>query len=200
MKVLGLDLGGHAFGYALLDDGVAVRAGRTEIGFRPDPTSCRLRRFHYRGLAIGDMRVKLVELLDLGPEVVAYEKVRRHIGTDAAHVYGAMEGAVLEVLDIHTARQRARGLTPIQLVEVGVQEGKRALCGEGGNAATKEEMAAAAERRWPRAAVNWSAGKSEPADAAGIALSVTHPVESKTAREKREAKARRAARASKGAP
>ena len=193
MRVLGLDLGGAAFGYAILDDGEVVRAGRVEIGWRDVPGARGFRRLHYPGLAIRDMRIELAELLDEGVEVVAYEKVRRHLGADAAHVYGRMEGAVLEVLDVR-AQQQPAGLSRLRLVGVGVQEGKRALCGEGGNDASKEDMAKAAALRWPRARVNWSAGKSEPADAAGIGRSVTHPVESKTAREKRQAAERRAAK------
>ena len=199
MRVLGLDLGGAAFGYAILDDGALVRAGRVDIGWRDVPGARGPRRAHYDGLAIRDMRIELAELLDEGVEVVAYEKVRRHLGADAAHVYGRMEGAVLEVLDVRT-RQQLAGLSRLRLVGVGVQQGKRALCGEGGNDASKSDMAAAAALRWPGVHVNWLAGKAEPADAAGIALAVTHPVESRTAREKRAAAGRRAAKlAAKGA-
>jgi Holliday junction resolvasome RuvABC endonuclease subunit len=72
------------------------------------------------------------------PEVrwVAYEEVRRHTGTTAAHVWGALWGQLTVWAD-HNGRV---------LVPVGVGEAKKRLTGKG--AATKADMVAAAEARW----------------------------------------------------
>lgn len=70
------------------------------------------------------------------PAQVAYELVYRHLGTQACHVYGALEGILqLEV------EERKIGMHPVT-----VQGVKKVATGKGN--APKEQVFAAAVRRW----------------------------------------------------
>jgi Holliday junction resolvasome RuvABC endonuclease subunit len=71
------------------------------------------------------------------PEVVIVEEVRRHLGTDAAHVYGAIVGAIQEECEVR--------VVPYQGIPVGTI--KKQATGKG--SANKEAMVAAAKARWP---------------------------------------------------
>ena len=66
---------------------------------------------------------------------IAYERVYRHVGTDAAHVYGAFEAMMQMVAAQHN----------VELVPVGVGTIKKAWTGNG--AADKAAMMAEARRR-----------------------------------------------------
>lgn len=68
-------------------------------------------------------------------EEVYYEEVKRHAGTQAAHVYGAFEGALMTWCDEH--------LIPYSSVPVGTI--KKAWTGKGN--ASKDEMIAEAIKR-----------------------------------------------------
>lgn len=68
-------------------------------------------------------------------DVVAYEEVRRHMGTHAAHVYGALWGALVAELD-----QEGKPYRGIPVATV-----KRCATGKGN--ANKQAMVAAFERR-----------------------------------------------------
>lgn len=70
------------------------------------------------------------------PDAIYYEEVRRHLGTDAAHVYGALLSQIEALcLCFH-----------IRLVPVGVKTIKKHATGNGN--ATKTDMLAAAKRLW----------------------------------------------------
>lgn len=71
------------------------------------------------------------------PELVVYEKVRRHMGTDAAHIYGAIEAYWAEACE-------QKGI-PLEGVPVGTI--KKHATGKGN--AKKADMVAAARERWP---------------------------------------------------
>jgi hypothetical protein len=83
------------------------------------------------------------ELLDSLPDdegvVVAYEEVRRHLGTDAAHVYGGIVAVITEECE-------RRGITTYTGVPVGAV--KRTATGKGN--ASKDAMIAAARGHWAR--------------------------------------------------
>jgi Holliday junction resolvasome RuvABC endonuclease subunit len=155
--VLGLDLGGK-LGWCVLD-GAELRAASVQrLGVKSGPRGGLV---EVPGLRAHDLRSFLRALLEQHvPNVLAFERVRRHAGTDAAHVYGALRHAVLEVA--------ATMDRPPRLVEVEVAEGKRALAGKGN--ADKAAMVAAAEklhpgRPWPE----------DAADALGVALAGGRP-------------------------
>lgn len=79
--ILALDLGtvtGYAIRYA---DGATLSGSQC---FRPT-------RFEGAGMRFVKFRRWLDELTrDARPELVAFEEVRRHAGTDAAHIYGGL--------------------------------------------------------------------------------------------------------------
>ena len=83
-------------------------------------------------------RTKLGGLIG-GQQLVVYEEVRRHLGTDAAHVYGGL----LSVLQVEC---ETRG---IAYQGVPVATIKRHATGKGN--ADKAAMVAAAQVRWPHA-------------------------------------------------
>ncbi len=69
---------------------------------------------------------------------LAYEEVRRHMGVDAAHVYGGIIAKVAEVCE------RREPKMPYQAIPVGTV--KKLATGKGN--AKKEAMIAAANARW----------------------------------------------------
>lgn len=71
-----------------------------------------------------------------GVNLIAYEEVRRHMGTDAAHIYGALTGEIQKQGEV-------RGI-PYYAIPVGTI--KKFATGKGN--ADKEAMVAAALRRW----------------------------------------------------
>jgi Holliday junction resolvasome RuvABC endonuclease subunit len=103
------------------------------------------------------LRRLLGEMLDTvpaySPGLVAYELVRRHLGTSAAHVYGELRGVLFAECDL-------RGV-PYAAVEVSAA--KREATGRGN--AGKEAMTEAARARWPEALL----GTDDEADALWIA-------------------------------
>lgn len=83
------------------------------------------------------LRRHLVELLDLErPSLVAFEEVRRHLGTDAAHVYGGIVAVVSEECERRT----------VPYLGIPVATVKRTATGKGN--ADKAAMVEAANRRW----------------------------------------------------
>lgn len=71
------------------------------------------------------------------PSVIAYEDVRRHVATDAAHIYGGLL-AVLEMTAL---------AWDLPTCPIGVGTIKKAATGKGN--ADKTAMAVAASRKWP---------------------------------------------------
>ena len=125
--IIGLDLG-TACGWAVRREAGIESSGVVDLKSRGgDPPGQRLRLFvHFVEQLVGD----------IGPTVVAYEKVRRHLGTDAAHVYGMFEGT-LEWLC---------GDFGVRVVPLNVQEIKKFATGKGN--ADKVRMVAEARRMW----------------------------------------------------
>jgi crossover junction endodeoxyribonuclease RuvC len=120
MTVIGIDPGTRC-GWALLVDGKHVGSGVWDL---------RPRRHEGGGMRFLRARKLFVELLDSCPSIdaVAYEEVRRHLGVDAAHVYGGIVAVLQAELE-----QRA---VPYRGIPVGTA--KRLATGRGN--ADKEAM------------------------------------------------------------
>jgi Holliday junction resolvasome RuvABC endonuclease subunit len=115
-------------------------------------------RFAGGGMRYLRFRRLFIEALEsLSPDLVAFEEVRRHLGTDAAHVYGGIVG-------ILTAECEERGI-PYQGYPVGAI--KKLATGKGN--APKDAMLAAARARWPDITVT----DDNQADALWIAVLAT---------------------------
>lgn len=123
---LALDLG-TTTGWAA-DDGTTITSGT--VNFKP-------RRFEGGGMRFLRFKSFLAAMeLEIGPiTAIYYEEVRRHAGTDAAHIYGGFLGHL-------TAWAEHRAI-PYQGVPVG--EIKKATTGKGN--ASKDDMIAAAKAK-----------------------------------------------------
>lgn len=131
MRLLAIDLGTRC-GWCAYDDEVADRpvwlSGVWDLrGGRFDGGGMRYLRF--RGL--------LAEALNGGIDRVAYEEVRRHLGVDASHVYGGLQGVLQEECE--------RRRVPYEGIPVATI--KRTATGKGN--ADKAAMVYAARLRWP---------------------------------------------------
>lgn len=114
-RVIGLDLG-TSCGYAWTDDG-KVR------GFHSGVYDLKPSRHEGGGMRFLRFQHRLVDLLqdrDGGSDcIVFYEEVRRHMGTDAAHVYGGLlamlqseceeHGIPYRGIPVGTIKKRATG-------------------------------------------------------------------------------------------
>ncbi len=126
MRILALDLGTRT-GYAVGCSSSMAYCGTLDL---------RPRRFEGGGMRYLRFRHQLADLLD-GVHLVAFEEVRRHLGTDAAHVYGGLVAVLTEECE--------RREIPYEAVPVGTI--KRHATGRGN--ADKAAMLDAARHRWP---------------------------------------------------
>jgi Holliday junction resolvasome RuvABC endonuclease subunit len=126
MRLLALDLG-TSCGYAIREDGLPIFHGTLDL---------RPRRYEGGGMRFVTFRGKLQSLLH-GTTQVAFEEVRRHLGVDAAHVYGGL-------MAILTAECEIRDI-PYQGIPVGTI--KKHATGKGN--ADKSMMLDAARAKWP---------------------------------------------------
>lgn len=126
---IGIDPG-TSCGWAVLNDkGERLASGVWDL---------KSRRHEGGGFRYVRARALLGKLLDVyGAEVVAYEEVRSHAGTSAAHVYG---GLVAVITGLCEERE-----FPYQGQPVGTV--KKLATGKGN--ASKAAMVAAAQARWP---------------------------------------------------
>lgn len=151
-RVLALDLGTKC-GYAVFDQGKLKCSGR--FNFSPRKSGLRGERWTMFAL---DIRVMLSEHQ---PDVLAYERVRRHVGVGAAHVYGGFL-AQLEEIEVTFFPTLVR--QPVLLpVEVG--EWKKGSVGKGN--ATKAEVMA-----WVRRTLRVKPKSEDEADALAIGFYV----------------------------
>jgi Holliday junction resolvasome RuvABC endonuclease subunit len=79
---------------------------------------------------------ELIRSID-GPVFIAYEEVRRHMGVDAAHMYGALAASI----------QRVCSERQLDYLAIPVGTVKKLATGKGN--AKKDAMLAAAAARWP---------------------------------------------------
>ena len=121
--IIGIDLGTHC-GYAVMS--VAGGQGSAMVSGAWDFT---LTKYDSPALRVVRFKTALASLLALDTvSVVFYELVRRHRGVQAAHVYGALMTALMEVCNTYGV--------PYQSVTV--QEAKKHVSGKGN--ASKDEV------------------------------------------------------------
>ncbi len=130
-KTIGVDLGTHC-GVAIVEDGPGEPTRWTS--YTVDLSTPKDAHPGERYLRAAVTFAELIETHR--PGVVYYEHIFRHVGTQAAHVYGGL----LAMLAAECARAEVR------LVPVGVGAVKIAATGKGN--AKKPEMVAAAMERW----------------------------------------------------
>lgn len=142
--ILALDLGTHT-GYAVLPTSGAIVSGAIDL---------TPRRFEGGGMRYLRFRRFLDEMRqNAGPfEQIVYEEVRRHAGTDAAHVYGGLLGILSAWAEEHRI--------PFEAVPVGTW--KKAL-GVKGNAGKEDVKARVTD-------LGFRVETFDEADAVGIAL------------------------------
>lgn len=121
-------------------------------------------RFEGGGMRFVRFRSLFRELLANAnqPDLVAYEEVRRHMGVDAAHVYGGLIAVMQEVCETE--------VHPVAYLGIPVGTVKRAATGSG--RASKAEMVAAAKARWP----GWEPVDDNDVDARWIAVAAVGEV------------------------
>lgn len=145
IKVLGLDLGTKC-GWAVTN-GLLIRSGVWNL---------TPRRMESAGMRFVRFRESLQDILDQHDvDLVAFEEVRRHMGTAAAHVYGGLV-AILQDECINVG---------VEYTSVPVGTVKKFATGKGN--ASKEMMIEAAKRTWPD-----FDGDDNEADARWIAMAV----------------------------
>lgn len=127
---IGIDPGTRC-GWAVLDeDGRRVGSGTWDLASR---------RHEGGGMRYVRAESYLGELLETYPAArVGYEEVRRHVGTDAAHVYGGIVATIQRVCEGLGVPYRG---VPVASV-------KKGATGKGN--AGKADMVAAAAKRWPK--------------------------------------------------
>lgn len=132
MRVLAVDPG-TSCGYAVRVGGTVEASGVWDL--RPT-------RFEGAGMRWLRLRGFLCLVAPPGlphmkPELVAFEEVRRHLGTDAAHIYGGVVATLQAWCEEHGV--------PYTAIPVGTV--KKLATGKGN--AKKDAMLAAARARWP---------------------------------------------------
>lgn len=134
MNILALDLGTKAGACVMTD------AGRVTLLTTIDTTPRKGDRWGRRFL---NFRAHLDHLIQTHrPDALAYEMVRRHLATDAAHIYGALQALV----------EMAAASWEIPTHPLPVAVIKKAATGRGN--ADKTAMAVHASRKWPHLAID----------------------------------------------
>lgn len=146
--IIALDLGTRC-GWAVLKGKRVVDSGRW--------TLLTSRKGRHRAERWLNFDASLEALINThSPDVIAYEEVRRHVGTTAAHVYGGLLARV-EVADY---------LWPAIVVEpIGVGVWKKTAVGHGN--ATKDDVL-----HWAKRKFRFTPKSHDEADALGIAEAV----------------------------
>jgi len=122
MNILAIDPGTHC-GYAKSP----IESGTWDL---------RVKRNEGGGMRYFRLRNYLITAC-VGIDLVVYEEVMRHMGTDAAHLYGGIVAIIQEHCEMHN----------IQYAGIPVGTIKKFASGKGN--ANKEAMIAAAQTRWP---------------------------------------------------
>jgi Holliday junction resolvasome RuvABC endonuclease subunit len=90
MIIIGIDPATKC-GWAVLKDGKRIASGTWDFSNR---------RHEGGGMRYLRCRKYFTELIDsMKPDAVAYEEIRRHMGVDAAHVYGGLVGQITAVCE-----------------------------------------------------------------------------------------------------
>lgn len=125
MRLLAIDPGTHC-GYAVIDDGKIIASGTWDLSPR---------RHEGGGMRFLRLEAQLSFAIS-GVGLVAYEEVRRHLGTDAAHIYGGIVAIIQAVAE--------RAGVPYYAIPVATI--KKFATGKGN--ANKEAMVAAGAKLW----------------------------------------------------
>jgi len=153
--IIALDLATKC-GFAVLRGRKRVESGRWNLMAKPRGV------LNHRGRRWWNLDHQLSALIEKHhPDVLAYESVRRHVGTTAAHVYGGLV-SVLELMGFEEARD---GGTPPPLLPVEISTWKKATVGKG-NALKPDVM------RWVKRHFRYAAANDDEADALAIAEAV----------------------------
>lgn len=127
VRIIGIDPGSKC-GWCIID-GDAIQSGTWDLSSK---------RHEGGGMRYVRLARYLSELFDSSHAVaVYYEEVRRHLGTDAAHIYGGIVAMI--------AAECERRKIPYGGIPVGTV--KKRATGKGN--ADKEKMLAAANLNWP---------------------------------------------------
>lgn len=160
MVILGIDPGTHCGWCVLRGD------GRIDSG----TWSLKGGRFEGGGMRFVRLRRYLTDLLTLfQPDLVVFEEVHGHKGTDAAHIYGGIVAVITEECESRK----------IPYHGVPVQTAKRRATGKGN--ANKEAMMGAARIEWP----GWE-GDDNEADARWIAMTAKDEMKAPAAKTVKE--------------
>lgn len=126
--ILAIDPGTHC-GWALRN-GKSLNSGTWDLAPR---------RYEGAGMRYLRFRKHLNEIADVcTPELVVFEEVHRHAGTDAAHIYGGIRAELQSWCE-------AKGITTYSGLPVGTI--KKHATGKGN--AKKPAMVEAAQTKWP---------------------------------------------------
>jgi len=129
MRILAIDPG-TACGWAVRHSAQTVDSGVWDL---------TAKRHEGGGMRFLRCRVAFREaLVAFRPDVVVYEEVRRHMGVDAAHVYGGIIAIIASECEAQEPKIPYRGI-PVGTV-------KKHATGKGN--ADKDAMIAAAVKRW----------------------------------------------------
>lgn len=146
--IIGIDPASRCGWAVLTEDGQRVASGTWDLSPR---------RYESAGMRFVKFERSFLELLNTYPDcVVVYEEVRRHAGTDAAHVYGGLVATLQRV-----CLTRPAGVVEHAGIPVGTV--KKTATGKGN--AGKEQMIAAADKQW----LDRIVGDDNEADACWIA-------------------------------
>ena len=134
--IVALDLATKC-GWAVLEGRKRVDSGRETLR----------RGKEHRGARWANFDAFLSELVaTYNPEVLAFERVRRHVGTSAAHVYGGLLAGI-ERFEHKRLRDDVHGsLFHPEIVPIEISTWRKAACGRGD--IIKEEVVKWAKRRF----------------------------------------------------
>lgn len=151
MTILALDLGTKC-GWAIRWKNGTYDSGTWDLS---------VGRYEGGGMRFVRFRKMLRDVIEAA-DLVAYEEVRRHMGTDAAHIYGGLQAVLQEECESRTPK------VPYMAVPVGTI--KKHATGRGN--APKALMIEMAEQLWPDQAI----ADDNQADALHLARAVVDGV------------------------
>ena len=149
--IIGLDLGTKC-GWAVLHKKKRIASGRW-ILHRPNT---------HRALRWLAFEKELSQIVwEYEPEVIAYERVRRHVGTGAAHVYGGFL-ASLDRLGFSWDNKNSSIGLGLELTPLEISTWRKAACGRG-NVSKLEVM------NWAKKRFRYTAKTDDEAEALAVA-------------------------------
>jgi len=140
MKILGIDPG-QLCGWSIRDENGHHISGVWNL--KPTPRRAW-------GVCMVELSSWLQKFIERAmPDIVVYEEVRGHKGTDAAHAYGRIVGQIEATCEV----------AGVPCTGIGVGTVKKYATGKGN--ANKEAMWSAAKERWPGEIISGKVGYDE---------------------------------------